>query len=56
MAESYRKIDKEYEFLPANEIRVNRTVEIGRYLKRALDLFYNPAADDSATVIIKSLP
>ncbi len=39
MADKYRRVEKTTEVLPQNEIRVKRKVGIGRYLKRAHDLF-----------------
>ena len=39
MADKYRRIEKSQEVRPSNEIRVKRKVGIGRYLKRANDLF-----------------
>lgn len=39
MSDKYRKIIKNLEVLPPNEIRVKRKVGIGRYLKRANELF-----------------
>ena len=52
MADMYRRIEKEQEVLPSNEIRVKRTVGIGRYLKRANDLFNESETD---CVIIKGV-
>jgi len=52
MAEKYRRIEKEQEVLPPNEIRVKRTVGIGRYLKRANDLFNESGTE---CVIIKGV-
>jgi hypothetical protein len=39
MAEKYRRVEKTMESLPPNEIRVRRGVGIGRYLRRAVELF-----------------
>jgi ribonucleases P/MRP protein subunit RPP25 len=39
--------------LPPNEIRVKRQAGIGRYLKRAADLFNSP--DNHKTVVIKGI-
>jgi hypothetical protein len=44
--EAYRKIDKVEEPIPGNLIRVRRGVGIGRYLKRAWDLFNDPEGSD----------
>lgn len=38
MADKYRKVKREQEKLPDNEIRVRGDVRIGRYLRRAHDL------------------
>jgi hypothetical protein len=38
MADKYRKVKREQEKLPDNEIRVRADVRIGRYLRRANDL------------------
>ena len=52
MSDKYRRIKKPKETLPPNEIRVNQTVGIGRYLKRAVDLF-NGTENKTDVVIIK---
>ena len=52
--EKYRRVEKTQETLPPNEIRVKRKVGIGRYLKRAHDLF-NENDNQSQTVIIKGV-
>ena len=38
MAEKYRKVRKELDRLPENEIRVKKDAGIGKYLRRANDL------------------
>ena len=38
MAEKYRRVRKDQDKLPDNEIRVKRNARIGRYLRRANDL------------------
>lgn len=53
MAESYRRVARAEDSLPANEIRVRRGVGIGRYLKRAWELLNGPEGKD--TVIIKGV-
>lgn len=40
------------EQLPPNEIRVKRQAGIGRYLKRAVDLFNSP---ENKTIVIKGI-
>jgi DNA-binding protein len=52
MADKYRRVDKTIEVLPSNEIRVKRKVGIGRYLKRANDLF---AEEGNNQVVIKGV-
>jgi DNA-binding protein len=54
MADKYKRIEKAQEPLPENEIRVKRKVGIGRYLKRAHDLF-NETENPTGTVIIKGV-
>ncbi len=54
MTEKYRRIEKPQETLPSNEIRVKRKVGIGRYLKRAVDLFTEPE-NKTGVVIIKGV-
>ena len=54
MTEKYRRIEKPQETLPSNEIRVKRKVGIGRYLKRAVDLF-NETENKTGVVIIKGV-
>lgn len=54
MADKYKRIEKAQDSLPANEIRVKRKVGIGRYLKRAHDLF-NETENPTGTVIIKGV-
>ena len=54
MADSYRRVDKAEDTLPANEIRVRRGVGIGRYLKRAWELL-NGAEGSDDTVVIKGV-
>ena len=49
MADTYRKIEKIKRKLPPNEIRVERNVDIGRYLKRA---HYLLNETDTQTVVI----
>ena len=46
MADSYRRVDKPEDTLPANEIRVRRGVGIGRYLKRAWELLNGAEGSD----------
>jgi hypothetical protein len=53
MAESYRRVARAEDSLPAHEIRVRRGVGIGRYLKRAWELLNGPEGKD--TVIIKGV-
>ena len=52
MADKYHRVEKTIEILPTNEIRVKRKVGIGRYLKRANDLF---AESETNCVIIKGV-
>ena len=52
MADKYHRVEKTTEILPTNEIRVKRKVGIGRYLKRANDLF---AESETNFVIIKGV-
>ena len=52
MADKYRRVEKSQEVLPLNEIRVKRKVGIGRYLKRANDLF---GENNTNLVIIKGV-
>ena len=52
MADKYRRVEKSQEVLPPNEIRVKRKVGIGRYLKRANDLF---GEDGSNFIVIKGV-
>ena len=52
MADKYRRIEKPQEDLPSNEIRVKRKVGIGRYLKRANDLFSQNGTD---SIVIKGV-
>ena len=54
MAESYRKVERSDEYVPLNEIRIRRGVGIGRYLKRAYELFQNKMYAEE-TVIIKGV-
>lgn len=54
MADSYRRVERAPETLPANEIRVRRGVGIGRYLKRAWDLL-NDTEGNNDTVVIKGV-
>jgi DNA-binding protein len=54
MTEKYKRIEKPLDSLPANEIRVKRKVGIGRYLKRAHDLF-NETENSTGVVIIKGV-
>jgi DNA-binding protein len=54
MTDKYRRIEKPQETLPTNEIRVKRKVGIGRYLKRAVDLF-NETENQTGVVIIKGV-
>ena len=54
MSDKYRRIKKPLETLPSNEIRVKRKVGIGRYLKRAVDLF-NETENKTGVVIIKGV-
>jgi DNA-binding protein len=54
MAESYRRMEKLEDALPANEIRVRRGVGIGRYLKRAWELL-NDTESQNDTVVIKGV-
>jgi DNA-binding protein len=53
MAEAYRKVLKTEESIPTNEIRVKRGAQIGRYLKRAWDLF--EGEDKQDTIVIKGM-
>jgi hypothetical protein len=39
MADKYRRVEKQQEPLPFNEIRVRRGAGLGRYLRRAVELF-----------------
>lgn len=52
MADKYRRVEKPQEVLPSNEIRVKKKVGIGRYLKRANDLF---AEAGTTCVVIKGV-
>jgi DNA-binding protein len=52
--EAYRKIDKNEDPLPSNEIRVRRGVGIGRYLKRAWELLNGTNGSDE-TIVIKGV-
>lgn len=54
MAESYRRVSKNEESLPQNEIRVRRNVGIGRYLKRAADLL-NDQENSVNFIVIKGV-
>lgn len=51
MAEKYRRVRKEQEKLPENEIRVRGNVKIGRYLRRAHDLLTGKVAGQDSVVI-----
>lgn len=54
MADKYRRVEKQQESLPPNEIRVRRGVGIGRYLRRAYDLLTNKELGFD-TVVIKGV-
>ena len=53
--EAYRRVDKQEDALPANEIRVRRGVGIGRYLKRAWELLNDTESKGNDTIIIKGV-
>ena len=53
MADAYKKMKKIQETLPPFVIRVERNVDIGRYLKRAHDLLNEK--DHAQTVVIKAV-
>ena len=44
MSDKYRRVQKAFEKLPENEIRVRGNVRIGRYLRRAHDLLTGKVA------------
>ena len=52
--EAYRRVLKDEDALPANEIRVKRGVGIGRYLKRAWELLKGGETKND-TIIIKGV-
>ena len=52
--EAYRRVLKDEDALPANEIRVKRGVGIGRYLKRAWELLKGSETKND-TIIIKGV-
>ncbi len=54
MSDKYRRIKAPQETFPSNEIRVKRKVGIGRYLKRAYDIF-NETENKTSVVIIKGV-
>lgn len=54
MADKYRRVEKQQESLPPNEIRVRRGVGIGRYLRRAHDLL-SSTEEGQDTVVIKGV-
>ena len=54
MADKYRRVEKKQEVLPNNEIRVRRDVRVGRYLKRAYELF-NVIEKPETSVVIKGV-
>ena len=51
MADKYRKVKREQETLPDNEIRVRGDVRIGRYLRRAHDLLTGKVEGQDSVVI-----
>jgi len=51
MADKYRRVRKEPEKLPDNEIRVKRNARIGRYLRRANDLLTGKIPGQDSVVI-----
>lgn len=51
MADKYIKVRKNQEKLPDNEIRVRGDAQVGRYLKRAYELFTNKENPQDAVVI-----
>lgn len=51
MSDKYRRVEKEQEKLPENEIRVRRNVGIGRYLRRAVDLLTGVVPNQDSVVI-----
>ena len=51
MADKYRKVKREQDKLPDNEIRVRGDVRIGRYLRRANDLLTGKVAGQDSVVI-----
>jgi DNA-binding protein len=51
MADKYRRVRKDQEKLPDNEIRVKRSARIGRYLRRANDLLTGKIAGSDSVVI-----
>jgi hypothetical protein len=54
MADKYRRVEKELDKLPNNEIRVRRDVRIGRYLRRAVELF-NAKENPETSIVIKGV-
>lgn len=55
MADKYRKIRREPERLPENEIRVRRDPRIGKYLRRANDILTGKIPEANNTVVIKGI-
>ena len=51
MADKYRKVKREQDKLPDNEIRVRGDVRIGRYLRRANDLLTGKVSGQDSVVI-----
>ena len=51
MSDKYRRVRKELDKLPDNEIRVKRDARIGRYLRRANDLLTGKIAGSDSVVI-----
>ncbi len=55
MADKYRKIRREPEPLPVNEIRVRRDPRIGKYLRRANELLSDQIPEANGTIVIKGV-
>ena len=54
MADKYRRVKKDQEKLPDNEIRVKKNARIGKYLRRANDLLTGKI-EGSDSVVIKGV-
>jgi hypothetical protein len=51
MSEAYRKVKKEPEVLPENEIRIMYNARVGKYIKRAHDLVSGNIEGQNSVVI-----